>query len=115
MFCGNKQAWTGRSTLQPAGRPALQFHALRVGESRWGTVTETQALAFCGIHVLSPQIFAKMMDEGVFSIIDTYMHLAAQREKIIAFRADDCYWRDLGRPESIEQAAADLSGGLRQS
>jgi len=22
-----KQAWTGRSTLQPAGRPALRFHA----------------------------------------------------------------------------------------
>jgi hypothetical protein len=24
-----KLAWTGRSTLQPAGRPALQFHAPR--------------------------------------------------------------------------------------
>ena len=27
-----EQAWTGRSTLQPAGRPALQIHAPWVGE-----------------------------------------------------------------------------------
>jgi hydrogenase maturation protein HypF len=32
-----KQAWTGGSTLQPAGRPALQLHALRTSESRLGT------------------------------------------------------------------------------
>jgi len=28
-----KRAWTRRSTLQPAGRPALQLHSLRVGEA----------------------------------------------------------------------------------
>ena len=72
---------------------------------------ETQALAFSGIHILSPQIFAKMEEEGAFSIIDVYLRLAAQGEKIIAFRADDCYWRDLGRPENILQAERDLSSG----
>ena len=71
------------------------------------SVTETQALAFCGIHVISPEIFAKMSEQGTFSIISAYMKLAAQGEKIIAYRADDCYWRDLGRPESIERAAQD--------
>jgi NDP-sugar pyrophosphorylase family protein len=71
-----------------------------------------QALGFCGIHVLSPQIFAKMNEEGAFSIIDTYLRLAAQGEKIIAFRADECYWRDLGRPESITQAARDLDSEM---
>jgi hypothetical protein len=35
-----KQAWTGRSTLQPAGRPALQCGAPWVGESRWMTDTK---------------------------------------------------------------------------
>jgi NDP-sugar pyrophosphorylase family protein len=68
---------------------------------------EAQALAFCGIHVLSPQIFAKMTEQGAFSIIDAYLRLAAQGEKIIAFRADECYWRDLGRPESVVQSALD--------
>jgi len=40
-----------------------------------------------GIHVLSPRIFAKMEEDGVFSIVDAYLHLAAPREKIAAFRA----------------------------
>jgi NDP-sugar pyrophosphorylase family protein len=72
---------------------------------------EVQALAFTGIHVISPCIFAKIKEEGVFSIISTYINLAARGEKIIAFRADGCYWRDLGRPESILQATQDLESG----
>ena len=72
---------------------------------------EARALAFCGIHVLSPRIFAKMEEEGAFSIIAAYMRLAARGEKIVAFRADDCYWRDLGRPENVTQAAQDLASG----
>jgi NDP-sugar pyrophosphorylase family protein len=73
---------------------------------------ELQALAFSGIHVISPEIFAKMSETGAFSIISAYMKLAAQGEKILAFRADDCYWRDLGRPESIVQAAEDIRSGM---
>ena len=47
-------------------------------------------------------------EEGIFSIITTYLRLAAQGEKIAAFRADDSYWRDLGNAESLQQAAEDL-------
>ena len=68
----------------------------------------TQALAFCGIHVLSPRIFAEMQ-EGAFSIIATYLRLAAQGENIAAFHADEAYWRDLGRPENITQVEKDMS------
>jgi NDP-sugar pyrophosphorylase family protein len=70
-----------------------------------------QPLAFSGIHVLSPQIFSKMEEQGAFSIIDAYLHLAAQGEKIVAFRADEYYWRDLGRPENLLQAAQDIANG----
>jgi NDP-sugar pyrophosphorylase family protein len=72
---------------------------------------EARALAFCGIHVLSPYIFAKMEEEGAFSIVAAYMRLAAQGETIVAFRADEYYWRDLGRPESVMEATQDLSRG----
>lgn len=65
-------------------------------------------LAFSGIHVISTRIFKLMTEEGIFSIIDAYLRLAAQGEKIKAFQADDYYWRDLGRPESVVQAAEDL-------
>lgn len=73
--------------------------------------TNMQARAFSGIHILSPRIFALMTESGAFSIIDAYLRLAAQGEKILAFPADGSYWRDLGRPESIAQAARDIGSG----
>jgi NDP-sugar pyrophosphorylase family protein len=68
----------------------------------------TQDWAFCGIHVISPRLLAMMTEEGVFSIIASYLRLAAQEEKVLAFRADEYYWRDLGTPESVLQATQDL-------
>jgi mannose-1-phosphate guanylyltransferase len=68
----------------------------------------TQALAFSGIHIISLRLFAMMKEEGVFSIIDSYLRLAASGEKIAAFRADEYYWRDLGKPADLQQAALDL-------
>jgi NDP-sugar pyrophosphorylase family protein len=80
--------------------------------------TNPQQLAFAGIHVLSPRIFS-LMDEtneyGAFSIIAAYLRLAGNGENIQAFRADGAYWRDLGRPESIAQAAVDMSSGAYPS
>jgi len=69
---------------------------------------QLQVLAFSGIHVISPRLFALMIEEGVFSIITSYLHLAAHKEKILAFRADEYYWRDLGRPDEVMQAARDV-------
>lgn len=68
-----------------------------------------QALAFAGIHVISPWIFSQMSETGVFSIIDAYLRLSAQGERIIAFRADEYQWRDLGRPENVAEASRELS------
>jgi NDP-sugar pyrophosphorylase family protein len=70
------------------------------------------ALAFSGIHVLSPRIFRLMKEDGVFSIIDVYVRLAAEGEKITGFRADEYYWRDLGKPENIARAEEDLRSGV---
>ena len=71
-----------------------------------------QELGFSGIHVISPRLLAMMREEGAFSIITSYLHLAARDEKILAFRADEYYWRDLGRPENVAQAAQDLEQKL---
>jgi NDP-sugar pyrophosphorylase family protein len=75
-----------------------------------------KALAFSGIHVVSPRLFSLMTEEGVFSIIAPYLRLAAQGEKIIAFRSDEYQWRDLGRLDDVTQAdqeARQLSGRLK--
>ncbi len=66
------------------------------------------ALGFSGIHVISPRIFSLMKEEGAFSIVDCYLRLAAQGENILAFRADDYYWRDLGKPGNVAQAETDF-------
>jgi len=55
-----------------------------------------------------------MTEEGVFSIINSYLRVAGQGEKIIGFPADEYYWRDLGKPENVAQAAKDAGTGLIQ-
>ncbi len=74
--------------------------------------SQVQALAFSGIHVVSPRLLTMMSEDGAFSIINVYLRLAAQEEQILGFRADEYYWRDLGRPEQVTAAAVDLEKGV---
>ena len=67
-----------------------------------------EEVAFCGIHVISPRLLTMMIEEGVFSIVQTYLRLAGEGERIAAYRADGDYWRDLGKPESVARAAEEL-------
>jgi NDP-sugar pyrophosphorylase family protein len=69
-------------------------------------------LAFSGIHILSPQLLSLITEQGVFSIVTTYLRLAAEGRRILAFHADQYYWRDLGKLENITQATADSEGGI---
>ena len=71
-------------------------------------VEKPQALAFSGIHVLSPRLLPMIREDGVFSIINTYLDLVARGENVAAFHADQYYWRDLGRPEHLAQAEMDM-------
>jgi NDP-sugar pyrophosphorylase family protein len=73
---------------------------------------QVQALAFSGIHVISPRILPMMSEDGAFSIIASYLRLAQHLERIIGFRADEYYWRDLGRPENVAQAEKDFKDGV---
>ena len=66
-------------------------------------------LAFSGIHVISPRLLSMLTEEGAFSIINSYLRLAAQGEKILGFSTDEYYWRDLGKPDDLMQAAKDLA------
>jgi NDP-sugar pyrophosphorylase family protein len=65
---------------------------------------QMQALAFGGIHVISPGLIPKMVEEGAFSIIQSYLRLAGLGENILGFRADEYYWRDLGRLDDLQKA-----------
>jgi mannose-1-phosphate guanylyltransferase len=90
--------------LQLCGRQAGRDQAPEMVQA----AHPTQALAFSGIHVISPRLFKMLTEEGVFSIITSYLRLASQGESIVAFRADEYYWRDLGRAQNVAQAELDL-------
>ena len=91
-LCGRRAGMTGEPELV---RPVEDF----------------QALAFSGIHVVSPRIFPMMREDGVFSIIPVYLRLAEQDEPIAGFPAQGYYWRDLGRPDDILEAEKEIESG----
>jgi NDP-sugar pyrophosphorylase family protein len=68
-----------------------------------------EPLAFSGIHVISPHLLPMLTEDGIFSIIAPYLRLAGQGDQILGFRADEYYWRDLGRIEDLQQAEHDLT------
>jgi NDP-sugar pyrophosphorylase family protein len=67
----------------------------------------TKALAFSGIHAISPRLLPKITEQGVFSIIESYLRLAGEGQRILAFGADEYRWRDLGRMEDLRAAEQD--------
>jgi NDP-sugar pyrophosphorylase family protein len=88
--------------------PSGRSEESALSESRPEGPSRLQALAFSGIHFISPRLLPMLTEEGIFSIIPAYLRLAGQGENILAFRADEYYWRDLGRPTDLAQAAQDL-------
>jgi mannose-1-phosphate guanylyltransferase len=93
------------TVIPPALSAAEGSEALPEGHSE-----PLQPLAFSGIHIISPRLLPMLTEEGVFSIIDSYVRLAAQGQKILNFRADQYYWRDLGKPADLAQAAQEIKG-----
>jgi NDP-sugar pyrophosphorylase family protein len=93
QLCGRK---AGLDQTQEISRPAANM----------------SGFAFSGIHVISPRFLSLMAGNGAFSIIASYLRVAGEGEKILAFHADNYYWRDLGKPENIAQAEQDIHFGL---
>jgi mannose-1-phosphate guanylyltransferase len=90
----------------------LQLCGRRAGRDREPEIVRSsphlEPLAFSGIHAISPRLFSMLTEEGIFSIVKPYLRLAAKGERIDGFRSDKFYWRDLGRPQDLSQAAKDL-------
>ena len=59
--------------------------------------------AFSGIHLISPEIFPLMHQQGKFSIVDVYLELAASHP-ILGFDHSGSKLVDVGRPESVAVA-----------
>lgn len=73
---------------------------------------EVHALAFSGIHVVSPKLFDYMKDEtGAFSITRTYFAAAKAGEVIRGFRMDSSFWLDVGTPERLASLREKIRAG----
>jgi NDP-sugar pyrophosphorylase family protein len=90
-FSSHSSLATNHSPLPPSTKPSPLY-----------------PLAFSGIHVISPRLLPQLTETGPFSVIDSYLRLSSQGQKILAFRHDHSYWRDLGKPADLAQAAQDL-------
>lgn len=64
---------------------------------------ELVRLDFTGIQVISPRIFDLMSEEGVFSIINVYLRLSRDGERIDHFLTD-ARWIDIGDHDRLEEA-----------
>lgn len=67
------------------------------------TKSKLTAWSFTGIHIVNNQIFNHITETGKFSIIDLYLRLA-KKHKISAYKANNTFWFDLGKPENIKVA-----------
>lgn len=58
-------------------------------------------LGFAGIHAVSCRLLPLISEIGVFPIMESYLRLASEGERIRVFRADSYRWRDAGRPTDL--------------
>jgi aminoglycoside/choline kinase family phosphotransferase len=69
-----------------------------------GPLEHARRLAFTGIHVLDRRVLDFIPPKGFAGIIDAYRHLLAAGHRIRAYVARNHYWRDIGTPESYQDA-----------
>jgi NDP-sugar pyrophosphorylase family protein len=110
QFHGERQALATLAVQQRESSRQLLFDADDELSGRWINSRDPEfvrptpnlkAFAFSGIHAISPRLLPKITEQGVFSIIESYLRLAGEGERILAFRADEYRWRDLGRMEDL--------------
>lgn len=70
---------------------------------------DPKALAFAGIHVISPALFDMIEERGAFSILDVYLRLAAAGRPIGYHDITGALWLEIGNPERLERARREWS------
>jgi NDP-sugar pyrophosphorylase family protein len=105
---------TGRYFLFDENGTLCGWESVKENRIEWAksAVANVRRLAFNGIHVISPQIFPKMNEEGIiFSINQAYLRLAGEGERILAFRVDDYFWQDIGSMDKLGKIRREIDEG----
>lgn len=65
----------------------------------------TYHLAFSGISVVSPELFALLPEaDHPYPVIDEYIRLSADGRRIGSYRHSPEHWLDVGKPETLKKA-----------
>lgn len=104
------------ATLAVRERPSsrrLLFDGEMALKGREGDVSSEglRPLAFSGIQVISPEIFGQMREEGVFSVTQVYLRLAAEGRTVRGFVDRTPFWSDVGDLERLEAVRLRAASG----
>ncbi len=75
----------------------------------FGSSPELDRFAFCGVQILSPEIFAFMPFDAPFSTIESFVLAARNGKRIVGHLVNDVYWIDAGTPERLAELQALLA------
>lgn len=75
---------------------------------------EARALAFAGIHVISPEFLDLIEERGAFSILKPYLRLAGLGHAIRPYDIGAALWLEVGTPERLARAGRLLEVGSGQ-
>jgi NDP-sugar pyrophosphorylase family protein len=59
--------------------------------------------AFCGIHVIDPELFKLIHQEGVYTIIDVYLDVI-KNQIIKGIEITNTFWTDIGNLQNLKEA-----------
>jgi NDP-sugar pyrophosphorylase family protein len=68
--------------------------------------SNSQKTAFTGIAVYEPE-FLKFLPEGISGVVDTWLTVVNEGQKVGTYDATGCYWSDIGTPDAYARAVFD--------
>jgi len=63
-----------------------------------------QSRAFAGIHVVEPILLDRITERGAFPILELYLRLASEGERILPWSIGDARWMEVGNLDRLQAA-----------
>lgn len=97
---------SSRHLLFDSGGRLCGWRSLATGQERLARSPDGPLipLSFMGIQVISPALLDRLALSPPFSLVDAYLQAASRGQPVLAYRADEARWADLGSRERFKRA-----------